>query len=650
MVIQGRALSNGTVLPACPYGGCGGTCPYCERALTNRRLAALTAASTPRNQLAGFGAFGARSYTTPQRDCPVDAYDGKPTGWQDWCDCMFGAGTPENKKCRKRPCANPFDPDPDCVFAGGGNAALAFAPWTDPGAGVRGIQKEGGGLLYLFGGGFRPIEFYELEPDYLFSLTINDPLRAAYIIGHAQEALMRARQAGYPFALPEQVIQTMYGLLNLNAVAAIQGQNVPLVGGLFTATSALVLFGSAGTTVWPNILPFAIPYTFAKDPTGERADKLIFSPVVSILGDTLALVSGIAGSMGGDPAAMAGVVRVLCRRAARMLPATGAADVEIARGLLNAAADSADVIAKIIRDPQAAFTSTGTYAVMGGALINIGKVVGKSGPQNKGLADALFFIGDTMAKLDPSLTMVAQAIANGDPLLLCCGKDTAFDLLPINYLGIKISTLTDIASSVAAAGKATSNELIGYATGSENAKKGVEGLDQAFASIVKFAAELDKALKGIGAAGKFFSEVVKKITEQKGEFDKFVAASQAPDAAVALAATGAALKRVPRAEMIPFRQSFAIPDALLARMVPALKPVATPAPSTRPQGSVVNTIPLDRIRGGLPRVSVMPTRTAPKPSGGAGVLIAGAGAGFLVGGPVGAAVGAGAALLIGGSK
>lgn len=625
MVIQGRALTDGAVLPRCPYGGCGGTCPYCERALSNRRLAALTAASAPRGALAG---FGARSYTTPPRDCPVEAYDGKPNGWQNWCDCMFAPEDPNRAKCRKRPCANPFDSDPDCEFSVN-KPGLVHAPWTDPGAGIRGIPKESGGLLYLFGSGFRPVEPYEVEPDYFYSLTVTDPLRAAYIAAHSSEGFEKAQKQNFKFAVNPITLQTMYLTLSANlSSGALLGQ-IPVIGGVFTAQAATVFFGTGGMNTWLQIAPWALPYTFIKDPSGERADRLIFQPAIGVLGEALPLISGTLGTVAGDPTAAAGVIRVLCRRAARMLPATGAVDVEIARGLLNAAADSAPLIADIIRDPQGTFTAPGAYSQIGRAVKSIGKVVAASSAENKALGDVLFYIGDTFEKLDPSLTKVAYAIATGDTAALCCDTDSAFDLIPINYIGIKISTLRGIAEKVVAAGKATSDEFVGLALGSKPAKSGLDALKTGFGAILQFATELNRALRQLGNAGKYFSDVIAKITEQKAEFDKFVETASRPDGAVAL--TNAATHR-----RTPFAKRF---ENRLAIGVIGASPLYT------------RTLPvLDLSAGSQDNNKKTPPKGTPTPGPSGAVVLLGAGTGFLVGGPVGAAVGAGAALVLGGSK
>lgn len=649
MIIQSKAIAQYPG-PWCPYARagmpCRRDCPFCEKARSQARLGqlALVAGDVRGYSMAGFGAFGARSYTTPQVECSVGDFDGKPNGWQNWCDCMFAADDANRKKCRKRPCANPFDPDPDCVF-GFTDPALAFAPWTDPGAGVRGIPKEGGGLLYLFGASFAPPSPKELEPDNFFLIADRDPLRAAFLLASSGKVLASPEGRTYPYAIPLWQLQAHY--IMMGAPLA----NIPIVGGVMTAANALQFFVPAGP-LSGMMTSAAFQYSMVKDPTGEQFATVI-KPVVDARGsDLFNIATGAVSTAFGDPEGLAKLVRVLCKRAARMLPVTGSTDIEVARALLNAAGDAAPIIAKVIKDPEDAFRSAALYEDVGETLKKVSVVAAKAG--DKPLADTLLILGDTMKRIAPSLTMVAAAIAEGKPQLLCCGAETAFDLLPLNYMGFKFSTITKLAEDLYAAGATTSGELQKVAFGSDSAKTAMQSLQDGLTAVNLFAIELDKALKTLGEAGKYFSDVFKEIAAQKEKVDAIADAARASNPAAAIANT-AQTRRFPGVR--PVWGAGAFPSAALVAQLPPL--------TVFQQGRVVNTNPVPTIPG-LPRVSIMPTRQLPgvdasrlpgantQPDSGAGsgagVLLAGAGAGFIVGGPVGAVVGAGAALLIGGKK
>jgi hypothetical protein len=576
-------------------------------------------------QIAFAGAsFGARSYTTPQRECSVGDYDGRPNGWQGWCDCMFAQDEALRLKCRKRPCANPFDTDRDCVF-GVVNPALSFAPWTEAGAGIRGIPKEGGGLLYLFGSGFRPIDAFELEPDYFFKLTCLDPLRAAYIVGHYEEGFANAARAGYKFTFDPAALRAMYFVLSAQMGVAVVTQNVPLVGGIFTAQAAVVFFGTGGTAVWPILLPVAIPYALARDPSGERLNNLVFTPAASVLGDILGLVSSALGLVGGDPAAVAGIIRVLCNRAGNMLPADSAAqDVKIARALLFAAAKISPQIANLIRDPEGTLQTETLYMAFGDAVANVAKEL--KGKIDDGVYSALIDTGNFFRQFSPSLSVVAQATVTGNGALLCCGPDTAFDLIPLKVpgLGFKISALVQIAQDVAKAGQGTATQIQALVYNGPEAQKGLQNIQKLFRSIEVFARELNKALVAFGPVGKFFDQTISRLLTQKAEFDKLVVSTQQQVAAGTRPAQ-AVLNTAAQQKLITTGGRVFVPDP------------AMPLPP--------NLLRLPGGGGG--GGPTLPIITAPGASSGGGLapILAGAGAGFLVGGPIGALVGAGALAL-----
>lgn len=637
MIIQSKA---GFTRPAwCPYAQDGipcGHCPYCEKARTQARLGqlALVAGDVRGYSVRGFGAFGARSYTTPQVECSVAVYDGKPGGWQAWCDCMFAPTDPNRAKCRKRPCANPFDSDPDCVF-GITDPALAFAPWTDPGAGIRGIPKEGGGLLYLFGSSFAPAEPRELEPHNFLLIADRDPLRGAFLIASAPKVLASPAARQYSFADPLWQLQAHY--LMMGAPLA----NIPLVGGVMTFQNAVQLFLPAGPLAWAAQRA-AFQYSLKKDPSGELFVTVVKPVLDARATDLIGLLTGGASAIAGDVGGLATVVKVLARRAARMLPVTGASDVEVARALLNAAADAAPMIANVIKDPATAFTTSALYESLGETLKRVSTAVANMG--DKALAGNLFLIGDTVKRLAPSISAAAQGIATGNPARLCCDVDSAFDLLPVNYMGIKVSGLTAIAANLAKAGVSTSSAIQSATLGADSAKTAMRAMQDGINAISLFATELDKALSGFGQVGKYFADAVRQIVEQKGKLDALANAAKSGDPAAAIATTSNL--RVSLQTRGAFDLRTFSPDNL-ARVLPGMLqtlpqpgPVATPLPG-------VSSL---KLLGPNFTSTSGPVTGPAQQTGGAGLLLAGAGAGFVVGGPVGAAVGAGAALLLGGKK
>lgn len=69
----------------------------------------------------GLGDFGA---TSPEHggECSVADFDGKPGGWELFCDCMWKKDRVTNAKCKSQP-----------------GLARLMAPWTGVGAGLRDI-------------------------------------------------------------------------------------------------------------------------------------------------------------------------------------------------------------------------------------------------------------------------------------------------------------------------------------------------------------------------------------------------------------------------------------------------------------------------------------------------------------------------------
>lgn len=70
--------------------------------------------------LGQLGAFGTPSTYQPGVECPAKG------SWEDWCDCVFQPGSENHGRCRSKPMG-----------------LLTAAPWTDIGAGQRGIPKPG---------------------------------------------------------------------------------------------------------------------------------------------------------------------------------------------------------------------------------------------------------------------------------------------------------------------------------------------------------------------------------------------------------------------------------------------------------------------------------------------------------------------------
>lgn len=574
-------------------------------------------------QIAFAGAsFGARSYTTPQKDCWVSDFDGKPGGWEAYCDCMFPASDPNRAKCRKHPCANPFDPNPDCIGPSVDPRWLS-APWTEIGAGIRGIPKEGGGLLYLFAGASRPVELWELEPDNFLQIADADPLRGAILIAEAEKVLASPAAGTYPWAKPRT---GMDGRQMLRLHYALGGgifSQIPIVGGVLTAVKAAELFLPVGPlSAW--MTHAARDYAFVKDPTGELYAAKVKPITDRRGGDVFALVGGAASAFGGDPVPM---IVYFCKNAARLLP-TGpnvAQDVKIARAMLLAAAKIAPKIAELIKDPQVALQSDTLYVDFGNQIAAVAKELKPVLDQQ--VYDVLLGLGDLLRYFAPSIAICAQSIASNNFNLLCCGPDTAFDYLPYKVpgLGFKISTMVGIAQDVAKSGQQTAGQIQSLILNGDNAKSGLQTIQQLFGAVALFGRELNKALAAFKPVGQFFSGAIEKLLGQKAEFDKFVtqaqqnaASGETPAQAVIGAATSRKLLR-------PVIQDGLPPGLFIPGLVHLL-----PGPGTTPSTPPVTTPP-----------------ATPAPAGGAlAPVLLGAGAGFAIAGPIGALVGAGALALL----
>lgn len=622
MIIQGRALTSGAVLPLCPYGGCGGTCPYCERALTNRRLAALSAVGAPRRALAGFGvpSYWQQNPNGGTKDCAVVDFDGKEGGWEAYCDCMYEAG-PVREKCKVHLCApftfNPWDPG-YCTA----DPRWAFAPWTEPGAATRGIPVPNAGIIYSAFSILRPGDVDEFEPDRFIRLLLVDPLRANSLLTQMSLAatgdLLQAKLAD---AAIKAAFVAAAGIGAAAAVGTVVATPVPLLAPLAYIGAQIAV-----------LLPLAIPYSLAKDPTGERLGRNVLEPLVDLGIDATGLIVGLFGT-GAIPA----VVAFALNRAAKNLPrapdsfppaakAEWAATWAPVEQLLKAAAKSAPLIADMISDPTLTFATEGSYAKFGAVLKQIGEQLpaSASGVKADVLGMAKFLIW-----FDPSLTRIAQAIQTGDFGRVCCGEDSAVDVLLVKVPPIeqKFSTIARNATALVDRGIATVSDANKILLGGKEAAASIQQIKVLFKSVKEFSKEVDKALSALGSVGKFFSEAFARLTgaEVLVTLDNTINAASAPDSAKALTAAGN-LRKFPGIESA----SPLLVGAYRAGLVSGLKP-------------------LDAIRGLRLKDTTTPPPGTSK-SGGAGVLLAGAGAGFLVGGPVGAAVGAGAALLIGGSK
>jgi hypothetical protein len=70
--------------------------------------------------LAGFS-FGTASQWQ-NKECPLT-----PSNWDDWCNCVFPAGSDLNNRCKSKPFPVGF----------------VTPPWTEVGAGARGLPKPG---------------------------------------------------------------------------------------------------------------------------------------------------------------------------------------------------------------------------------------------------------------------------------------------------------------------------------------------------------------------------------------------------------------------------------------------------------------------------------------------------------------------------
>lgn len=543
MIIQSKAM--GYTPTQCPYSGVGvaggcGRCPVCEKARSRARLGqlALVAGDVRGYSMAGFGAFGVPSYwqRNPDggsKDCSVGDFDGKPGGWEAYCDCMYEPG-PIREKCKVKVCApftfNPWQPG-YCTA----DPRWAFAPWTEPGAGTRGIPLPKAGILYSTFSVLRPGDVDEFEPDRFIRLLLLDPVRANSLLVQMSLAtvgdLLQAKLAD---AAIKAAFTTAAAIGSAAAVGTVIATPVPLLAPLAYVGAQVAV-----------LLPLAIPYSLSKDPTGERLNRNVLEPLMDLGIDAVGLVVGLLGS-GAVPA----VVAFGLNRAAKNLPkppddfsdqakAEWAATWAPVEQLLKAAAKVAPLIAQIATDPTMAFATEGSYAKFGAVLKQVAEQLP---PASAGVKTDVLNVAQFLLWFDPSLTRIAQAIVRGDFTRVCCDDDSAIDVLLVKVPPIeqKFSTIARNANALVEQGKLAFTDANKILLGGPEAAKALGQVGDLFDSVQKFAMEVDKTLSSLGSVGRFFSEAFARMTGQevRQKLDRTILAASAPDSAAQLRATG----------------------------------------------------------------------------------------------------------------
>ncbi len=90
-----------------------------------------------------FHGLGAASFVDEKRDCPADSgWKESPKIHEAWCSCMFERGSDHWKRCNIRFKAIEWtDINPNRSHSS--NPGVLAAPWTEAGAGTRGIPRRG---------------------------------------------------------------------------------------------------------------------------------------------------------------------------------------------------------------------------------------------------------------------------------------------------------------------------------------------------------------------------------------------------------------------------------------------------------------------------------------------------------------------------
>lgn len=274
--------------------------------------------------LGALGDLGSASFVDG-RDCPASG------DWNTYCDCMFPAGA-EREQCKQKYCAifNPVSPgycraDP----------RLMAAPWTEVGAGARGIRKQNAGVIYTATTTTNLPSPSEYEPDVLFKTAVYNWPRFAVLMGYA---------------------------------ATVLSIGNPIVG--IAATVSIGLNPGLAVTVWTTLPALAIPYAIAKGGQA-RLEANVLNPLADLGGDTLKLaVEALTGSW------QAAVVAFFARRAAKNIGNNGSDSFsQSVKTLLLAIADGSQLFLNIAKDPQGQLSGYGAWAQIGQLLSNVGQTV-----------------------------------------------------------------------------------------------------------------------------------------------------------------------------------------------------------------------------------------------------------------------------------
>lgn len=285
--------------------------------------------------------FGAQSYQPDGRDCPVGG------DWDTWCNCMFTEGTAENTQCKWKVSIS----CPQC----------AFAPWTDIGAGARGIRKRDSGVGYTVGQITAPPRLDEYEPDVLFRTSVYNWPRFVFLMSVAGSVL----SLGNPIV----------GL----ATAATLGPNP-----------------AAAVTVWTTLPMLAFPAALAAG-GWTRVEQNVLTPLADLAGDAAKIaIGGVTGTWQVE------TVAFFARRAAKNVQGSSQEEQILKAAILAIAENAADVLI-IAKDPVGQLSQSGRWVVLGDGIQRIA-----SSFPNSDAKSATLLIGDALKTFSWSLAQLVR--------------------------------------------------------------------------------------------------------------------------------------------------------------------------------------------------------------------------------------------------
>ena len=222
-----------------------------------------------------------QSFRDPNTDCSVGLYDGKPNGWERWCDCMFAKSDPNWAKCARKGCGNPLGCKNDWTGLTdpwtGSDMKLNFAPWTDVGGPARGIPLRGESVFrdIVSGLSIYPEDYSPINLWRDFNLNI---LRFDWLMAKISVTPFTSAAAALPLMAPPLLIAAAA----LECRAKGLDYNEVLVKPALQGAPANLgfLLAAIGNVTRPVELAGVALEKFCKDQISSGEDKKVSSSVV----------------------------------------------------------------------------------------------------------------------------------------------------------------------------------------------------------------------------------------------------------------------------------------------------------------------------------------------------------------------------------